>query len=181
MNQAPTPRVWSPIVSAPGDDFTDLFDFGDLNFPAFDGIPQTDTDLHSQNGGGPMDTSMEGSTMLGLEHGDMEQQIGQQSGAPSIHGFQGSTDSFPDLALQAELFDQHQQQQIQLQNQRYHAQHAVPPTPNSTEFHGGPPQYYRAPTEHEQLHMYNQYRRHPKDQVRASLEGMKGTGNADCR
>ena len=166
MNQAPPTRVWSPIVPGPSDDFTDLFDFGDLSFPTFDGISPNDGDLQQQNGAGAMDTSMEGTAgMLGLEHGNIQQQMGQQSAAPSLNGFQGSTESFPDLAMQSELFDQHQRQQAHLQNQRYHAQHAIPPTPNSMEMHNGHP-YYRTPTDHQPLHIYNQFRRQQKDQVR---------------
>ncbi len=180
MNQAPTPRVWSPIVPAPGDDFTDLFDFGDLSFPTFDSIPTNDVDLQQQNGGGAMDTSMEGSTgMLGLEHETMQHQMGQQSAAPSMNGFHGSTESFPDLAMRSELFDQHQRQQMHMQNQHYHVRHEVPPTPNSMEMHGGHPQYYRTPTDHQQLHMYNQYRRHQKDQVRLSWQWTNDNRNTE--
>ena len=166
MNQAPTPRVWSPIVPPPTDDFTDLFDFGDLSFPAFDGIPSNDGDLQQQDDAGAMDTSMEGSApMLALEHGNIHQ-MGQQSAAPAMNPFHPSTDHFPDLAMQSDLFDPPQQQQVPLQNQHYHAHHAIPPTPNSIEMHNGHP-YYRTPTDHQQLHIYNQFRRHQKDQVRA--------------
>ena len=177
MNPTATSRVWSPIVSAPGDEFTDLFDFGDLSFPTFDGLPQNDADLLQHNGAGAMDTAMDGPAgLLGPEHGNMQQQVDQRSAAPSLNGFEGSTESFPDLAMQSELFDQHQQQQMHMQNQRYHAQHAIPPTPNSIEMHNGHPQYYRTPTDHQQLHMYNQYRRHQKDQV-----GTKREGTKNCR
>lgn len=164
MNATPT---WSPMVSAPEDDFANFLDFGDINFSAFDVIPQDDAELQQQNGAGPMDTSMEGNAgMLGLEDGQMQHQMGQHGAAPSINGFQDSTEPFPDLALQSELFEQRQQQQqMNLQSQRYHAHNAVPPTPNSMEMHGGHAQYYRTPTDHQQLHMYDHYRRNQKDQV----------------
>lgn len=154
------------MVSAPEDDFASFLDFGDINFSAFDGIPEPDADLQQQHGAGAMDTSMEGPTgILGLEHGQMLHQIGQHSAAPALSGFQSSSEPFPDLALQSELFEHQQRQQIHMQNQRYHAQHAVPPTPNSLEMHGGHAQYYRAATDHQQIHMYDHYRRSHKDQV----------------
>ena len=158
------------MVSAPGEDFTDLFDLGDFNFPTFDGIPQNDADLQQQqDGAGAMDTSMQDPVgMLGLEHGNLHQEVGQQSAPPSMNGFQGSTESFPDLALQSELFDQHHRRHIQMQNQHYPGQHVIPPTPNSLEMHAGHPQYYGTPADQQQLHLYHQLRRnHQKDQVRA--------------
>ncbi|KAK3178739.1 hypothetical protein OEA41_000876 [Lepraria neglecta] len=159
----PTQR-WSPMVSGPEDEFANFLDFGDLNFSAFDGIPQSDAELQ-QNGVGAMDTSMEDTAgMLGLEQGQMQHQMGQQNHSAPMNGFHGSTDSFPDLAMQSELFDQQQQQQLHMQNQRYHGQNVVPPTPNSMELHGGHAQYYRTPADHPQLHMYDHYRRQ-KDQM----------------
>ena len=115
-----------------------------------------------------MDTTIEESVgMLPMDNGSIQhQQAGQHSAPPSMNSYQGSTESFPDLAIQAEIFEQQQRQQMQLQNQRYHAQHAVPPTPNSMDLHGAP-QYYRAPMDQQQLQLYHQFRRHQKDQVRA--------------
>lgn len=155
------------MVSNPADDFTDFLDFGDLNFPNFDGIPQDDAELQQQNGAGQMDTSMDASAgILVLENGSIHQRMGQQSVAPSMNGFHASTESFTDLAMQSDFFDQHQRQQSQIQNQQYHSHPAVPPTPNSMEMHGGHSQYYRDPTDLQQLNLYNQYRRHhQKDQV----------------
>ena len=154
------------MVSAPEDDFANFLDFGDIDFPAFDEIHQSDTDLH-QDGAGAMDTSMEGTAgMLGLTHGQMQHQMAQQNHPTSMNGFHhGSAESFPELAMQSELFDQQQQQQLHMQ-QRYHGQNVVPPTPNSMEMHGGHAQYYRTPADHQQLHIYDHYRRQ-KDQVRA--------------
>jgi len=156
------------MVSAPEVDYTNFLDFGDINFSAFDGIPEPDAELQQQNCAGPMDTSMEGSAaMLGLDNGQIQHQMGQHTTAPSMSGFQSSTDPFLDLALQSELFEQRQQQRqhIHMQNQRCHGQHAIPPTPTSLEMHGGHAQYYTTPTEHQQLHMYDHYRRNHKDQV----------------
>jgi len=165
MNQNPTPR-WSPMVSGPDDDFTSFLDFGDINFSAFDAIPEPNAELQQQNGAGAMDISMDGSaSMLGLEIGPMHHQMGQHSAAPSMSGFQNSTEPYPDLALQSDVFARQQRQQIHMQDQRYHAHHAVPPTPDSMEMHGRHAQYYRTPTDHLQLHMYDQYRRNHKDQV----------------
>lgn len=163
MNQNPAPR-WSPMVSAPAeDDFANFLDFTDLDFDGFDGV-----DLQ-QNGVGAMDTSMEGAAgTLGLEQGHMQQSLMEQRNhAPPMNGFHGSTESFPDLAMQQELFDQQQQQQIHMQNQQYHDRNAIPPTPNSLEIHGGHAQYYRTPADHQQLHMYDHYGRNQKDQVGA--------------
>lgn len=151
------------MVSGPEDDFTNFLDFGDINFAAFDDIPEPDAELQQHNGAGAMDTSMEGSAgMLGLELGHMQHQMGQHSAAPSMSGFQSSTEAFPDLALQSEIIGQQQRQQIHMQNQRYHA---VPLTPDSMEMHGRHAQYYRTPTSHHQFHMYDHYRRSHKDQV----------------
>lgn len=169
MNQDPTPR-WSPIVSGPEDEFANFLDFTDLGFDGYDGI-----DLQ-QNGAGAMDTSMEDAAgMLGLDQGHMQLQqdqppppMDQPNHVISVNGFHGSTESFSDLAMQQDLFDQQRQQQLHMQNQRYHAPNVVPPTPNSLEMHGGHA-YYRTPADHQQLNMYEQYRRNQKDQVRASL------------
>lgn len=160
------------MVSAPEDEFAAFLDFGELNFSAFDSIPPSDAELQQQNGAGPMDTSMEGGAgMLALDHEDMQQQMGQHTEAPTMNGYEGSTESFPDLDMQSELFGQQQRQQLHMHNQCYHGQNAVPPTPNSVELHGGHAQYYRTPTDHQQLHMYDHYNRNRKDQVRAQCQG----------
>ena len=169
MNQDPTPR-WSPIVSGPEDEFANFLDFTDLGFGGYDGI-----DLQP-NGAGAMDTSMEGAaTILGLDQGQMQLQqeqpppMDQRNHATPMNGFHGSTESFSDLAMQQDLFDQQQQQQQQLhmQNQRYQGPNVVPPTPSSLEMHGGHAQYYPNPADHQQVHMYDHYRRNQKDQVGA--------------
>ena len=160
------------MVSGPEDEFANFLDFGELNFPSFDPLPQTEAEL--QNGAGAMDTSMEGAGMLGLEQAQMQNQMGQSNHHTPMNGFHGSSESFPDL-MQSEIFEQQQQQQQQqlhMQHQRYHGQNVVPPTPNSMELHGAHTQYYRAPADHQQLHMYDQYRR-PKDQV-CALYGWAG-------
>lgn len=154
------------MVSAPEDDFTSFLDFGELNFPAFDSIPQTDVDLQQQNGDGGMDVAMEGPVdMLELGNGQLQHQMGQHSAAPSLNGFQSSAGSFTDLALHSEILEHQRRQQNQMQNQRYHAQHSIPPTPNSMEMNGGHGHYYRTPAEQQQLHVYDHYRRMQKEQV----------------
>ena len=163
MNQNPT---------YPDDEFANFLDFTDLGFGDFDPV-----DLQ-QNGAGPMDISIEDAAgMLGIEQGQNQQHqppppMDQRNHATPMNGFHGSTESFPDLAMQQDLFDQQQQQQqLHLQNQRYHGQNVVPPTPNSLEMHGGQAQYYRTPADHQQLHMYDHYRRNQRDQVGAFPEG----------
>lgn len=167
MNSDP-PSRWSPMVSGP-EDFADFLEFADFNFATAEDFPQTDVQLN-QNGAGTMDTSMEGMAgVLGLEQGHLLQQMDQRSQPSSMNGFHLSTELFPDLSMQSELFDERQQHQLPLQNGRYHGQHAVPPTPNSIEMHGAHPQYYRGPTDHPQLHLYDRYRRSQEDQVGSTL------------
>ena len=169
MNHTPH---WSPMDSAP-DEFANFLDFTDLGF---------DLDLQ-QNGAGAMDTSMEGAAgMLGFEQGHMQQQqMDQGNHATSINGCHGSTESFPDLAMQHDLFDQqqHQQQHIYMQNQQYHGQNVVPPTPNSLEMHGGHAQYYCTPADPQQLHMYDHHRRNQKDQVHDPYRRSKAEGKTN--
>ena len=168
MNENPTPR-WSPMPASQ-DEFANFLDFADLDFTGYDTV-----DLQ-QNGAGAMDTSIEGTAgMLGLETGHMPQQqqqqqpppppMDQRSHATPMNSYNGSTESFQDLAMQQDPFDQQQQQQLHLHNQQYHGQNVVPPTPNSLEMHGGHAQYYRTPIDQQQLHMYDPYRRSQKDQV----------------
>lgn len=155
------------MVSAPEDDFASFLDFGDLSFPAFDVLSQGDADPHQQNGAGPMDTSMEGNAgLLAIDQEQLQQHIGQQSAAPSMNVFQGSTEPFPDIALQSGLFDQQQ-------HQHYVPNNVVPPTPNSMDIHGGNAQYYRTPTDQQRVHMYDHFRRNQKEQVRVYFS--KGT------
>ena len=182
MNHA-TPQ-WSPMVTGPDDDFSSFLDFGDLNFAAFDAIPQDETELQQPDGLGAMDTSMEGDAdTLRLEHGStqqqQQQQMGQSTAAPPVNGYPTSTGSYPDLALQAELYEQQQQHRMHMQNQEYHAPHRVPPTPNSVEIHSGRAQYYRTPTDHQQLRMYDHFRRAQKDQVNARWQSISENQTTD--
>ena len=169
MNQDPTPQFCE-------DDFNFL-DFGDLGFSCYGAV-----DLQ-QNGAGAMDTSMEGATgMLGLEQGHMQLQqeepppMDHQNHANPINDFPASTESFPGLTMQQDLFDHQQQQQLHMQHQQYHGQNVVPPTPNSLEIHGGHAQYYRTPADHQQLQIYEHYKRSQKDQVRASCRSAQCGG-----
>lgn len=177
MNQNPP----YPAFSGPEDDeFANFLDFTDLRFTGYDAV-----DLQ-QDGAGAMDTSMEGAAgMLGLDQGHIQQQqqpppMDQRNHATPLNGFHGATDSFPALPMQQDLFDQQQQQQLHLQNQRYQAQNVVPPTPNSLEMHGGHAQYYRTPADHQQLHMYDHYRQHQKDQVGIPYWRAKCEGRTNC-
>ena len=158
MNENPTPQFCE-------DEFNFL-DFSDLGFGGYDAV-----DLQ-QDGAGAMDTSIEGAAgILGLDQAHLELQqeqpplMDQQHHPNSMTDFHGSTESFPDIAMQQDLFDHQQQHQLHIQNQRYHGQNVVPPTPNSLEMHGGQPPYYHTPADHQQLHMYEHYKRKQKDQV----------------
>ena len=172
MNQTSTQQCpqWSPMVSGPeGVDEFNFLDFTDLEFGGYDAI-----DLQ-QNGAGAMDTSMEGAaSMVGIEQGHMQLQqepsplIDLHNHATQMDSFHGSTESFPDLAMQQDLFNQQQQQRLHMQNRPYRGPNVVPPTPNSLELHGGHAQFFRTPTDHQQLHMYDHYRRMQKDQVGVS-------------
>ena len=166
MNHNPTPH-WSPLLSGSAhDDFANFVDFGDLDFSAFDGISQDTTNLQ-QDGTVQMDTSMDGNDVgiLEFEQGHTQHHtMLQHSQAPAMNGFHGSTDSFPELAMQSGMYEQQRQQQMYMQVQQYHNQNIVPPTPTSIEMHGGRTHYYHTPMEHPQLHIYDHYRRQ-KDQV----------------
>ena len=161
----PASRTWSPMVSHPEDEFTNFLDFGDLNFSAFDPAASTQPESNGlqHDGGSAMDTSMEGTAgLLGLDHGQMPRQPQQtilSTPIPAINGYQEP------FNLDAELFNQQRQRQIQMQQQRYHGPNMVPPTPNSIEMHGGQIQYYQPRMDLQQQQMYEHYRRHQKDQV----------------
>ena len=165
MNQNPTPRRWSPMVSAPEDEFANFLDFSDLNFQNFDATSQADGGLR-QDAAGAMDTSLEGAAgLLGLQSGHMPQ-LGHSNQIP-MNTYQ---DPFPDMSMEAELFSQQRQRQapMQMQSQHYHHPNMVPPTPQSMEMHGNQIQYFQPQMDPQQQQMFEQhYRRHQKNQVRA--------------
>lgn len=163
MNHTPTAH-WSPMVTAPEDDFSGFIDFETLSFPTFDATPIPDAALHQHHdAGGTMDTTMEGTgSMLALEHESM-QQIEHLNQIPTMNNYPPTTEPFPDMNMSPSLMHQAQQIPLHMQHQRYHGQNAVPPTPTSIEMHGGHPQYYQpTPEQQHQQQMYEHYKRQQK-------------------
>ncbi|KAL9099157.1 MAG: hypothetical protein Q9163_005306 [Psora crenata] len=161
----PATGNWSPMISNPDDEFSSFLDFGELNFSAFDSAATTEAidSALQQDGEGPMDTMMAGSGgLFGLEQAHLEQQQQADVSAqiPAIGEFYQEP-----FDIEAQLFHQQRQRQIQLQQHRYRAPNVVPPTPNSIEMHGGQVHYYQPRMDQQQQQMYEQYRRHQKDQV----------------
>ena len=147
MNQSST-TTWSPMISAPEEDFANFLEFGDLqlNFPAFDTeAPDATTEQNPNHG---VDTTMEtGGGLVGMK-GDIQLQIDpnllpMQTSMAEMRALHGSTDSLLDMNMQAQIFH-HQQlqyhQQRRMQN-LYHTQGMVPPTPSSLEIQGQPRSY----------------------------------------
>lgn len=162
MNQIST-TSWSPMVSAPEEDFASFLEFGDLQlqFPNFDGVVQDGRELQ-QEPAGTMDTSM------GDEQGLMRQEMSQGNSMQAMNGFHGSTDSYHDMNMQPDLYSPNQQQQMHIHApHQYHGQNMIPPTPNSIEMHGDHTRYYRSSGEHQSQAVYERFGRNPqKDQVR---------------
>ncbi len=154
------------MVSGPEEDFSSFLEFGDLQltFPGFDGGPQSRGG--AQDNAGAMDTTTENAAgMMVIEDGHMQQHLEQPTSMPSMNGFHGSTQPFPDMSMQTEFLEQ-SQPHFSMQGQQYHSQHIVPPTPNSIEMHGDRARYSQQPLDPQAQAMYEHYRRKQKDQVR---------------
>lgn len=189
MNQNPTPR-WSPLVSAPEDEFASFLDFGNLDFSAYsDGSGTPQAGANGASHGGDADDLLNGSAeggqgglhgaIMGTDldgvptPGMMSNHIGaMQPGAMEImSGF--GPNQFPDLnTMPADYLGQQQQQQQAQQmhslqhTPRYYGHNAVPPTPNSLEIHGShSADYYHHHADRTQAIMYEHYRRHQNEQV----------------
>lgn len=165
MNQTQT-SGWSPVVSAPDEEFASFLEFGDLqlNFPPFEGLAQGSNHIQ-QDVGIPMDTSMENATdILGYGERHVPQQLGHSTSNPLLNGYAGNQGHL--FEMPAEHFDQ--SSHAFSKNMHQYGQGMVPPTPNSIEMHGGHPGYHQTPV-HRQAHMYDYYQHNPRDQVRAIL------------
>ena len=177
MNQNTT-AVWSPMVSAPEDEFANFLEFSDLqlDFPFGTGV-QDDTEL-LPGSAGTMDTHMEnGIGMMGFGEGNVQQYQQPQidpslmhpqtssSSLDNVHN--SSTESLMDVNTRAQIFHEGPKQ-YQRQHQRqdhYHGQGMVPPTPNSIEMHGDYSRFYHQVDPHSQAN-YEQYPRKHQNQVR---------------
>lgn len=169
MNQIST-TSWSPMVSAPEEDFASFLEFGDLQlqFPNFDGVVQNVRELQQEHTG-TMDTSMGNEqALMRLEDGNMQQNMDQGNSMQTMNAFQGSTDSFHNLNIHSDLYAPNQQQQMHIHvPHQYHGQNMIPPTPNSVEMHGDHTRYYRPSGDHQTQAVYERFGRNPqKDQVR---------------
>lgn len=153
------------MVSGPEDEFASFLEFGDLqlNFP-YEGGHQDGQELQQESGDG-MDTSMgNGSEVIRLENGPVQQQVDQCNSLTALNSYHGSAESFDDLNIQGELFNQHQQSHLHLHGPQYNGQNVIPPTPNSIEMHGEQARYYQTPRDHSQP-VYDRLGRNQKDQV----------------
>lgn len=169
MNQIPT-TSWSPMVSAPEEDFASFLEFEDLQlqFPNFDGVVQDGRELQ-QEPTETMDTPMGNEQgLMRLEDGNMPQDMDQGNSMQNMNGFQGSTSSYHNLNIHSDLYTPIHQQQMHIHAPRqYHGQNMIPPTPNSIEMHGDHTQYYRPSGDHQAQAVYESFGRNPqKDQVR---------------
>ncbi|KAL8692475.1 MAG: hypothetical protein Q9218_002511 [Villophora microphyllina] len=159
--------TWSPMVSGPGDDFSSFLDFGQLDFPTFDANPQDGEGI--QDGSGTameMQASHNAGEILGFQHGGM-QPFADPTG---LSDFTSSSQFFPDMSMPSQLYGQQQQHHHQIPHVRpysqpYHGHNMVPPTPNSTEMHGGHTQYHQAASNSHARAMYDHYRPQPKGQT----------------
>ncbi|MCJ1478504.1 hypothetical protein MMC13_007184 [Lambiella insularis] len=168
MNQSAT-TTWSPMISAPDDDFANFLEFGELhlNFPTFDpeapdgaSGPQTSLD--------ELDTSMDaGLGMMALKPGPMEQQIDSSMASmpSSASDVPGASEPLMEMNLQAQLFLQQQMHyhQERLIQGHYQRPGMIPATPNSLDMHGPPRSYPHMDSQSRA--MYEQYARSQQDQM----------------
>ncbi|MCJ1409157.1 hypothetical protein MMC19_003235 [Ptychographa xylographoides] len=167
MNQASTTTTWSPMVSAPEDDFSSFLDFNDLqlNFSTFDGA-SPEGESGRQGLGHGIDAEMEnGVGMMVMKDGDLQQQIdpslaSMPTALPEPQDVHSSSESLLDMNMQVQLFHQqqlHYHQQLRMEALYHQRPGMVPPTPTSLEIHGQPRSYPQMdPT---QRAMYEHYAR----------------------
>jgi len=167
MNPTSTTR-WSPIVSAPDDEFGNFLEFGDLqlDFPSFERVAHDGrTDRQDVDADTSMDASMEHApAMVDFGIGHMAQQPQQPTSNPLMNGYNGMGQLF-NMQMSREQFHESQPSQAHIKTQRQYHSGMVPPTPNSIEMHGGMPGYYHTPMHH-QPHAYEYYQRGQRDQVK---------------
>lgn len=168
MNQI-SASPWSPMVSGPEEEFANFLEFGDLQltFPSFEGPMPDGGDLR-QEAGSAMDIPMGNrGEVLGLDEEHMPEEMNQNDPMRFMDGFQGSTESFHEMNMRAELFHPLQQQQSHTHSAHYRSQNIIPPTPNSIELHGEHTRYYRSSGEHQSQAVFERFGRNQKDQVRS--------------
>lgn len=166
MNQIST-TTWSPMTSGPEEEFANFLEFGDLQltFPPFEDTVQDGRELE-QDSGDAVDTRMGNEAGgLGLEDGQMQQEMDQHSSMRFMDGFHGSAESFHEMNMPTGLFN-HQHPLQQLHGPQYRGQNIIPPTPNSIEMHGDPTRYYRPSGEPQSHVTYERFGRNQNDQVR---------------
>jgi len=165
MNQTSTTR-WSPIVSAPDDEFGNFLEFGDLqlDFPSFERVAHDGrTDRQDVDADTSMDATMEIAPAMvdfGIAH--MSQQPQQPTSNP-LMSYNGMGQLF-NMPMSREQFHESQHPHPHIKTQRQYHPGMVPPTPNSIEMHGGMPGYYHTPV-HQQPQAFEYYQRSQRDQV----------------
>ena len=173
MNQIST-TTWSPMTSGPEEEFANFLEFGDLQltFPPFEDTVQDGRELQ-QDSADAIDTQMGNEAGgLGLEDGQMQQELDPHRSMRFMDDFNGSADSFQEMNMPTGLFTPHPQHTLQqLHNPQYRGQNMIPPTPNSIEMHGDPTRYYRSSGEHQSHVTYERFGRHQNDQVRIFSPG----------
>ncbi|KAL8995721.1 MAG: hypothetical protein Q9169_004615 [Polycauliona sp. 2 TL-2023] len=156
------------MVSGPEDDFSAFLEFGDLqlDFPPFGSTPQNGGEIRDVIGSA-LDPQANDNSGAALDfHHEAIQQFGDPAG---LGDFNGTSQTFQDLNLPPQLFEQqqllHQYPQHPSYATSYNGRHVIPPTPNSIEMHGGHAQYqHMMPNPHTRS-MYEHYHRQPKGQA----------------
>ncbi|KAI4288364.1 MAG: hypothetical protein L6R35_002367 [Caloplaca aegaea] len=168
-----TSSAWSSMVSGPEDDFSSFLEFGDLQltFPPFDGDTHGGDEIQDGTNGShhvEMPASNNAGGAIDFQHSNMSH-FTDPSG---LTDFDSSSAVFPELSMDAHLFQQQQQQQLQHQlprslpyGQPYRGQNMIPNTPNSIEMHGGQPQYQQVASNNHAHAMYEHYRQQSKGQA----------------
>ena len=171
MNHSTATR-WSPMVSAPDEEFAHFLEFGDLqlDFPSFEALPQdgrapeqgVDVDVDVDV---TLDTPMENAPAIAdFGMGHIPQQPEQATSNPLMNGYNGDLGQLFNMQTPREQFRPGHHTQAHMKTQRHYPPGMVPPTPNSVEMHGGIPGYYHTPV-HQQPHVYEHYQRSQRDQV----------------
>ena len=171
MNQSTAAR-WSPMVSAPDEEFAHFLEFGDLelDFPPFEALPQDgrapeqgvdgDADVDAT-----LDHPMENAPAIAdFGMGHIPQHPEQAPSNPLMNGYNGDLGQLFNMQTHREQLRPGHHTQAHMKTQRHYRSVMVPPTPNSVEMHGGLPGYYHTSV-HQQPHVYEHYQRSQRDQV----------------
>lgn len=161
--------TWSPMVSAPEDDFSNFLDFGDLqlNFQHFDASAHNQEENQDGIGGPQLDlhNTHNDVGVMDFHHGDMSHFTD-----PAVMGdFNGSSNLYADSHMPSQTFERQQQQQQTQQpptyGQPYMPHNIIPQTPNSIEMHGGQAQYQQVANHNHTRAMHEHYRYQTKGQT----------------